>query len=284
MSGALVKTLRMIKIEHTIFALPFALISMLVAAGGWPSWRIFLWIVVAMIGARSAAMAFNRLVDHHLDERNPRTAARELPRGELRRAPVWIFTGAMSLLLVVAAWQLNPLCLKLSPAALAVVLFYSLTKRFTVLSHFFLGLALAIAPVGAWLAVRGGFDAFPLWLGAGVLFWVAGFDIIYGCQDTEFDRRAGLHSVSAALGDRAALGVARLCHAATVIFFAAAGFSQQLGWPWTVGVLTVAALLAYEHWLVRGGDLRRIDQAFFQVNSWVGLVFLAFAVLALLWP
>ena len=278
MRTALVKTLRMIKIEHTIFAMPFAWISMLVASQGRPGWGVFWWILVAMVGARSAAMAFNRLVDRRIDARNPRTAGRELPSGQLRRRPVWIFTGLMSGLLVLAAWQLNPLCLKLSPLALAIIFFYSLTKRFTALAHFFLGLGLAVAPIGAWIAVTGHFAPFPLWLGGGVLLWVAGFDIVYACQDTDFDRFAGLHSMSTMLGDRGALRVARLCHLGCILCFAQAGRVQHLGSLWNFGVVAVASLLLYEHWLVRGGDLRRIDMAFFQVNSWVGLTFLAFVL------
>jgi 4-hydroxybenzoate polyprenyltransferase len=278
MRTTLTKTLRMIKIEHTIFAMPFAWIAMLVASQGRPGWSVFLWILVAMVGARSAAMAFNRLVDARLDARNPRTAGRELPSGQLRSRPVWIFTILMSGLLVLAAWQLNPLCLKLSPLALAIIFFYSLTKRFTALAHFFLGLGLAVAPIGAWIAVTGHFAPFPLWLGAGVMFWVAGFDIIYACQDTDFDRFAGLHSMSAMLGDRAALWVARLCHLACILCFAQAGRAQHLASLWDFGVTAVASLLLYEHWLVRGGDLRRIDVAFFQVNSWVGLTFLVFVL------
>jgi 4-hydroxybenzoate polyprenyltransferase len=277
-SNTLAKTLRAIKIEHTIFAFPFALISMLVASHGRPADRVILWIVVAMVGARSAAMAFNRLVDHGIDARNPRTHSRELPSGQLSRGPVWIFTAVMSALLVVAAWQLNPLCLRLSPLALAIIFIYSLAKRFTTLTHFLLGLSLALAPIGAWLAVRGSFAVFPLWLGAAVILWVAGFDIIYGCQDTHFDRAEGLHSMSATLGDRRALLVARVCHAGSISCLAIAGRVAQLGLFWTLGILATASLLFYEHWLVRSGDLRKIDKAFFQVNSWVGITLFVFVL------
>lgn len=277
----LVLTLQMIKWEHTVFALPFALLSLLVAADGRPAWSTLGWVLVAMVGARSTAMAFNRLVDHRIDAANPRTAMRELPSGALRRAPVIVFTLATAALFVFAAAMLNPLCLALSPVALVIVWFYSLTKRFTALSHFFLGLALGVAPIGAWLAVRGGFDAFPLVLAGAVMLWVAGFDILYACQDLDFDRGVGLHSVPAAVGHRAARWVARAVHlgaiAAWVVAFRLAGFEQVA----LAGVALVAALLLYEHWLVRGGDLRRIDRAFFEVNSWVGMVLLAFALVDL---
>jgi len=278
LSNALAKTLRAIKIEHTIFALPFALISMLVASDGRPAGRVVLWIVVAMVGARSAAMAFNRLVDHAIDARNPRTRSRELPSGQLSRGPVWVFTALMAGILVVAAWQLNPLCLRLSPLALAIIFFYSIAKRFTALTHFLLGLALAIAPVGAWLAVRGSFASFPLWLGGAVILWVAGFDMIYACQDTHFDRKEGLHSMSAALGDRRALLLARLSHAGSVLCLLMAGRVERLGTLWSLGILATAFLLFYEHWLVRRGDLQNIDRAFFQVNSWVGVTLFVFVL------
>ena len=278
MAGALVLTLRMIKWEHTIFALPFAVLSMLVASGGRPAWNAVLWIVVAMVGARSTAMAFNRLVDARFDARNPRTANREIPSGALRRGPVVVFTLVTAGMLVLAASQLNRLCFALSPVALAIVYFYSLTKRFSAFSHLFLGLGLAVAPIGAWLAVTGEFALFPLLLGAAVLFWVAGFDVIYACQDTEFDRGVGLRSMSAWLGNRDALRVARLLHALAIATWVAATAAGGLGWLTLLGVGAVAVLLLYEHWLVRDTDLARIDQAFFKVNSWVGIVFLLFVV------
>ncbi len=272
-------TLRMIKFEHTVFALPFALFSLLVASDGKPGWATLGWILLAMVGARSTAMAFNRLVDHRIDARNPRTAERELPAGRLQRGPVIGFTVVSALLLVFAAYNLNFLCFALSPVALAVVYFYSATKRFTSLSHLVLGLGLAIAPIGAWLAVQGGFAVFPLVLGGAVLLWVAGFDVIYACQDTEFDRGAGLHSMSAALGDAGAMRVARVFHVLAVGLWVWAAWLGGLGWMYLLGVAAVAALLVYEHWLVRGNDLSRIDKAFFTVNSYVGLTLFAFAAL-----
>lgn len=277
----LVLTLRMIKWEHTVFALPFALLSLLVAADGRPAWATLGWVLLAMVGARSTAMAFNRLADQRFDAANPRTAMRELPSGALRRGPVIAFTLVTAALLVFAAAMLNPLCLALSPVALAIVWFYSLTKRFTALSHFFLGLALAVAPIGAWLAVRGSFDAFPLVLALAVMLWVAGFDILYACQDLDFDRGAGLHSIPAAIGHRAARWVARAAHLGAVVAWALAFRLAGLESIALAGVAMVAALLLYEHWLVRGGDLRRIDRAFFEVNSWVGMVLLGFALVDL---
>lgn len=282
-ANPLVLTLRMIKWEHTIFALPFALMGLLVASGGSPSASTVFWIVVAMVGARSSAMAFNRLVDHRIDARNPRTASRELPSGALQRAPVLAFTLATAGLLVIAAWQLNPVCLRLSPIALALIWFYSLTKRFTAAAHLFLGLALGIAPVGAWLAVTGEFALFPVLLGCGVLCWVAGFDILYACQDIGFDRAAGLHSVPARWGAGPARWISRGLHLITLAAWFVAFQRVGMGLTGAVGVLLVAALLGYEHWLVRDGDLSRINKAFFEVNSYVGIALFAIALVDLYW-
>jgi 4-hydroxybenzoate polyprenyltransferase len=262
---------RMIRFSHSVFALPFALSSAVIAAGTGISWRQVAWILVAMVGARSAAMGFNRLADQRLDARNPRTAARELPRGALSRGEVWVFVVASAATLVVAAAMLNPLCLALSPVALLVVLGYSYTKRFTALSHVFLGLALAVAPMGAWLAIRGRFEAPPVVLGLAVLFWVAGFDTIYACQDEAFDRAEGLHSLPARLGTRRALVVARLSHVMAVALLAAVYVLAPLHPIYLAGVGVVAALLIYEHSLVRADDLSRIDAAFFTVNGWISL-------------
>jgi 4-hydroxybenzoate polyprenyltransferase len=252
---------RMIKFSHSVFALPFALASAAMAAGGAVPWRELPWIVVAMVGARSAAMGFNRLADHAIDARNPRTAGRELPRGALSRGEVWLFVALSVAALVGAAAMLNPLCLALSPVALAVVLGYSYTKRFTSLSHLVLGLALAIAPVGAWLAVRGAFAPAPLVLGLAVLCWVAGFDTIYSCQDVEFDRREGLWSLPARLGVARALLVARGLHVFAVASLAAVYAVAPLHPLYLAGVAVVALLLAYEHSLVSARDLSRVDAA-----------------------
>jgi len=262
---------RMIRFSHSVFALPFALSSAVLAAGSGISWRQVAWILVAMVGARSAAMGFNRLADQALDARNPRTAGRELPRGAISRAEVWVFVVASAATLVVAAAMLNPLCLALSPVAILVVFGYSYTKRFTALSHVFLGVALAVAPVGAWLAIRGRLEAPPVALGLAVLFWVAGFDTIYACQDEAFDRAEGLHSLPARFGVARALVLARLFHVIAVALLAAVYALAPLHPLYLVGVAAVAGLLIYEHSLVRAGDLSRIDAAFFTVNGWISL-------------
>ncbi len=266
---------RMIKFSHSIFALPFALASAVLAAeGGLRPAQLF-FIVVAMLGARSAAMGFNRLADQASDAKNPRTAGRELPQGALARGEVWLFVFVSSAALVFAAAQLNPLCLALSPVALLVILGYSYTKRFTALSHVVLGLALSIAPIGAWLAIRGRFEAAPLVLALAVLAWVAGFDTIYACQDVDFDRREGLHSLPAALGVRRALLVARGLHVVAVTLLAGVYSLVPLHPLYLGGVGCVALLLAYEHSLVRAEDLSRVDAAFFTVNGWISVGYLA---------
>ena len=272
---------RMIKFSHSIFALPFALASAAVATGGRVPWRELPWIVLAMVGARSAAMGFNRLADAEIDARNPRTARRELPTGRLSRREVWLFVALSAAALVGASAMLNPLCLALSPLALAIVLGYSYTKRFTSLSHLVLGLALGIAPVGAWLAVRGRFDAAPAVLALAVLAWVAGFDTIYACQDVEFDRREGLRSLPARLGVARALLVARLLHVAAVALLAALYALVPLHPVYLAGVAAVAALLVYEHSLVSPGDLSRVDAAFFAVNGWISVGYFVFVIAAL---
>jgi len=262
---------RMIRFSHSVFALPFALSSAILAAGGGISWRQVAWILVAMVGARSAAMGFNRLADQAIDARNPRTAGRELPRGVISRSEVWVFVAASAATLVVAAAMLNPLCLALSPVALLIVFGYSYTKRFTALSHVFLGLALGVAPVGAWLAIRGRIEPAPVVLGLAVLFWVAGFDTIYACQDEAFDRAEGLHSLPARLGIPRALALARLFHVIAVTLLAAVYALAPLHPIYLAGVAALAGLLVYEHSLVRAGDLSRIDAAFFTVNGWISL-------------
>jgi 4-hydroxybenzoate polyprenyltransferase len=271
---------RMIKLSHSILALPFALAAATLAARDGFRWSQIAWIVAAMVGARSAAMGFNRLADHAIDARNPRTAGRELPRGVLRRSEVWGFVILSAALLVVAAWRLNPLCLALSPLALAIVFFYSYTKRFTSLSHIALGLALAVAPIGAWLALRGSFAREPLLLGLAVLLWVAGFDIIYACQDVGFDRKEGLHSLPARIGIGRALGLSKLLHAGAVALLLALYFVTPLHPSYLVGVAGVAGLIAYEHSLVRADDLSRVNVAFFTLNGWISVGYLAFTVLA----
>jgi 4-hydroxybenzoate polyprenyltransferase len=263
----------MIKFEHTLFALPFALVGMVLAAGGWPSARTFGWILAAMVGARSAAMAFNRLVDRSIDAVNPRTASRALPAGLLTPGFVALFVVASLALLVVAAWLLNPLCLALAAVAIPVLLGYSFTKRFTALSHLVLGLALAGAPVGAWVAVTGRFAPTPFLVAAAVVTWVAGFDVLYALQDEAFDRARGLHSIPARFGTRAALWISGALHAATLALLALLPYVYPpgLGAAYWVGVAGCAALLAWQHAVVRPGDLSRLNAAFFTANGLLAL-------------
>jgi 4-hydroxybenzoate polyprenyltransferase len=272
----------MIRFSHSIFALPFALSSAAMAAReGFRPGQIG-WIVLAMVAARSAAMGFNRLADQAIDAKNPRTAARELPRGVLGRGEVWGFVLLSAGLLVLAAWQLNPLCLALSPVALLIVLGYSYTKRFTALSHLVLGLGLAVAPVGAWIAIRGSFAFEPVLLGLAVLLWVAGFDVIYACQDAEFDRSQGLHSLPASLGIARALALSRVLHVCAWGLLLGLYFLFPLHPVYLLGVAGVGALLAYEHSLVRPTDLSRVDVAFFTLNGWISVGYCAATVLAVL--
>jgi 4-hydroxybenzoate polyprenyltransferase len=271
---------RMVKFSHSVFALPFALASAALAIEGAPPWRALFWIVVAMLGARSAAMGFNRLADHEIDARNPRTSGRELPRGVLGRGEVWAFVLLSAAVFVLAAARLNPLCLSLSPVALAIVFGYSYTKRVTALSHLLLGLGLAIAPVGAWIAIRGELGAPSLALGLAVLAWVAGFDTIYACQDVAFDRASGLHSLPARLGVARALAIARGLHVLAVALLGSVHVLVPLHPVYLAGVAGVAALLVYEHSLVRADDLSRVDAAFFAVNGWISVWYLAVTVAA----
>jgi 4-hydroxybenzoate polyprenyltransferase len=271
--------LEMIKFEHSVFALPFALVGALLAArasGELPTWRQVLWIIVAMVGARSAAMTVNRIADRAYDARNPRTANRALPKGELSVGFAWAFTIAASALLVVAAWQLNPLVLKLSPVALAVLFFYSYTKRFTSWAHFVLGFCLGMSPAAAWIAIRGSLDWRMLILCAAVTLWVGGFDVLYACQDVEFDRQAGLYSIPKKFGVANALNIARVLHVVMVGLLVWLALSFGLGWPAWVGICVVAALLAYEHSLVKPNDLSKMNAAFFTVNGYISLLFLLF--------
>jgi len=270
----------MIRFSHTVFALPFALTSAALAAqrGGIRAGQV-LWIVVAMVGARSAAMGFNRLADHAIDARNPRTAGRELPKGVLSRGEVWVFVLGSAAALVLAAGMLNPLCLALSPVALVIVFGYSYTKRFTALSHLVLGLALAVAPVGAWLAIRGSFHPVPIVLALAVLAWVAGFDTIYACQDAELDRQQGLFSLPARLGVPGALRVARGLHALSAALLTSLYWLAPLHPLYLAGAAGVAGLLVYEHSLVRATDLSRVMQAF-NLNGWVSLGYFAASLAA----
>lgn len=269
-------TLEMIKWEHSVFALPFALTGAVLAAGGSPRTSVLLLIVLCMVMARSSAMAFNRLVDAELDQANPRTAMRALPAGTLRRGFVGGFVVITGLLFLVAAAFLNRLTMLLAPVALAVVLFYSVTKRFTRWSHAVLGLALGIAPAAAWIAVRGTLDGRIVVLTAAVLLWVGGFDILYACQDFEHDRRVGLHSIPGALGLQRAFAVARCMHLLMVALLVLLLFLFHLGWIAGFGVAVVAVLLLYEHSIVRPDDLRRMNAAFFTLNGVISVLFFLF--------
>jgi 4-hydroxybenzoate polyprenyltransferase len=269
-------TLEMIKWEHSIFALPFALCGAMLAAGGLPAWHRLAWIIVAMVSARSAAMAFNRLADASIDGANPRTSIRALPAGHLTPLFVSTFVVISCGIFVLAASQLNRLTLMLSPVALAVVLLYSYSKRFTRWSHLFLGFALGIAPAAAWIAVRGSLDPRILLLTAAVTFWVGGFDVIYACQDFDFDRSHGLHSLPRHLGIHAALWIARVFHLAMLGLLVALVLVFGLGKLAAVGVIAVAALLAYEHSLVRHDDLSKLNAAFFTMNGVISVVFFLF--------
>jgi 4-hydroxybenzoate polyprenyltransferase len=274
-------TLDMIKFEHSVFALPFALTGALLAfrEGGFDGrgiGRQLLWIVVAMVAARSAAMAFNRLIDADIDARNPRTKMRHLPAGLLSRGFTRGFVVAASLLLFFAAFELNQLCLRLAPAALGILFFYSFTKRFTTFSHLVLGLCLGIAPAAAWIAVRGSLDPRILLLTAAVTFWTAGFDVIYSCQDYEFDCQEGLWSVPRVVGIRAALMLARLLHVLMVGCLLLLVVTLHLGALALAGVGAIVALLIYEHTLVKAQDLSRVNAAFFTMNGYVSVLFFLF--------
>jgi 4-hydroxybenzoate polyprenyltransferase len=280
--------LEMIKFEHSIFAMPFALTGALLAARftthGWPSLKQLLWIVVAMVAARSAAMTINRIADLRYDTENPRTAQRALATGALSTGFAWTFTFAAVAVFIIAAWQLNTLALKLAPVALAILFFYSYTKRFTNWSHLFLGLALGISPAAAWIAVTGGLNPRMLILCAAVTLWVGGFDVLYACQDVDFDKRAGLFSVPKRFGIANALLVARLMHIGVVALLALLAASFALPWPAWIGIAVVAALLAYEHSLVKADDLTKLDAAFFAMNGYISISFLLFwGAAAALW-
>lgn len=271
--------LELIKFEHTIFALPFAYLGMLLAAGGWPPWDQFFWITIAMAAARTVAMGMNRIADRAIDARNPRTSQRPLVSGSISLPTAWGGTLVASAVLALAAWQLGPLPLRLLPGAFVFLLGYSFTKRFTVLSHFILGFTDALAPVGAWAAVRGSLftpDDLPAWiLLAVVTTWIGGFDLIYACQDVPYDRQDGLHSFPARYGIAAALWLSAAAHLVTAALLAWLGLLLGLGWPYWIGWAASCAMLAWEHWLVRPDDLSKVDVAFFNMNSYISLTLFA---------
>ncbi len=272
----------LVRIEHTVFALPFAYVGAFLAAGDWPGLHDMAWITVAMVGARTVAMALNRLVDAELDARNPRTAARELPSGALTRRQVILLTVAALVVFLVAVFQLDPIVRWLWPVPVAMFFVYPYLKRFTWLSHVWLGVCLGLAPVGAWLAVTGTAPWEAWAIGAAVLLWVAGFDLFYSLYDAEHDRLAGLHSWAVRFGVRGVFVGARAFHVGTVALLAAAGAGLAVGPFYWLGVLAVAALLAYEHAIVRPDDLSRLDAAFFTVNGVISVVFFAFVALDVL--
>ena len=267
---------RMVKFSHTVFALPFALAAAAMAAyGHGVTVAQMVAIVLAMVGARTAAMGFNRIVDRRVDAANPRTAGRELPTGKVSlTAAVTLTVASAALFLAAAAW-LGPLCLRLAPIVLALVLGYSFTKRFTWLCHLFLGLAIGSAPTAAWIAVRGRLDAPAVWLSAAVATWIAGFDVLYALSDRDFDRRAGIYSIPARFGVPAALLISAVLHAASVAALLLAGHAASLGWIYLVGVAVVSAMLIWEHAILRPSDLSRLDVAFFNLNGYVSVIYFA---------
>jgi 4-hydroxybenzoate polyprenyltransferase len=280
MASRIKTVLEMIKFEHSVFALPFALTGALLAARsvrhGWPSLLQIVWIVLAMVAARSAAMTLNRIVDLRYDRENPRTKQRALATGALSLQFAWLFTLIAVAVFFAAAWQLNPLALRLAPVAIAILFFYSFTKRFTNWSHLFLGFALGISPAAAWIAITGQLDARMLILCAAVTLWVGGFDVLYACQDIDYDQKAGLFSVPKKFGIAKALVIARVMHVGVVALLAWLAFSFGLPWPAWAGIAVVASLLGYEHSLVKANDLSKLDAAFFAVNGYISMLFLLF--------
>lgn len=267
--------LELIKFEHTIFALPFAYLGMLLATGGLPSFEQFLWITIAMAAARTVAMGFNRIADRWYDARNPRTANRPLVTGAISLKTAWGGTVIAAIILTIAAWQLGPLPLLLLPGALIFLIGYSFTKRFTWMSHFFLGFTDGLAPMGAWAAIRGSLftiEDLPAWiLLAVVTLWIGGFDMIYACQDLEYDIQDGLQSIPVRFGTTFALRLSSLCHIATMFLLVFLGLLMQLGWPYWVGMVIVIALLIWEHALVSPDDFSRVNVAFFNINSYISI-------------
>lgn len=270
--------------QHTVFAMPFALMSLLVASGGRPGWRILGWVIVAMVGARSSAMTFNRIVDRRIDATNPRTQRRAIPSGLVSVVEAWIFLLVATALFLLAAWQLNRLTLLLSPVALAIVWGYSLSKRVTKWAHLILGMSLAIAPVGAWIAVTGSIGKPSLWLAASVFCWVAGFDIIYSLQDIEHDKAEGLHSMPAKWGPARALVMSSFLHVLSVLFLVLFGWTAHLGLVFYLACAGALMMLEYEHSLVNPEDFSRVNAAFFTVNGLISIGLLALTAVAIYFP
>lgn len=272
----------MIKIEHTIFALPFAYVGALLVQKQIPAVLSLFWITVAMVGARTAAMSLNRLIDRHIDALNPRTANRALPKGTLMVNEVLLYVFLSLALLFLSAWQLSPLALKLSPLAVAILVFYPYTKRFTWTSHLFLGLALGCAPLGAWIALTNNIALTPVLLCLGVIFWVAGFDIIYACEDYHFDLSAGLHSIPARFGLKTALTISTFFHLVALVFFASVAFIEKMGLFYLIGLVIATFLVLKQHLLVSPADLSRAEAAFFNLNGLLSVVLFIFTLLDVL--
>ncbi|MDI6801656.1 MAG: UbiA-like polyprenyltransferase [Thermodesulfovibrionales bacterium] len=273
--------LKMIKISHSVFALPFAFTGAALAASGIPSLRQIFWIAIAMVGARSGAMGMNRIVDRKIDAANPRTATREIPSGKINVSDAVVFTLIAFAALVFAAYKLNPLCLKLSPLAIFVLAFYSYTKRFTWLSHFVLGIAISASPLGAWIAIRGTFDLEIMPLAIAVVFWLAGFDVLYALQDIEFDKKYGLHSIPQRFGIKKALIFSRVFHLITWSLLVVTGMLFHLSTAYWIGMFIVAGLLIYEHSLVKHDDLSKLNMAFFNMNGYISIAVFVFTLMAL---
>jgi 4-hydroxybenzoate polyprenyltransferase len=271
--------LQMIKFPHSVFALPFAFTSAIMAAGGIPPLEKMFWITLAMVGARSGAMGLNRIIDREIDRVNPRTRDRELPRGIIMVSEAVLFTAISFAVLIISAYMLNPLCLKLSPIAVAVLFLYSYTKRFTWATHFVLGLSLSAAPLGAWIAVRGTFDAEILPMTVAVIFWLAGFDTLYALQDIEFDKLYGLYSIPKRFGIKRALFFARIFHLVSYLLLLLTGLLFRFGTVYWLGMMIVAGLLIYEHSLVKEDDLSKLDIAFFNMNGYISLTVFVFTFL-----
>lgn len=273
--------LGMVKFSHTIFAFPFALMGVILAAldaGAAPTFGQLFWICLAMVGARSGAMGLNRIIDARIDAANPRTAERHIPAGKVGLTEAWLFVIGSFALLLLAAWMLNPLCFKLAPVAIGILFLYSWCKRFTAYAHLVLGLCLAAAPIGAYIALQGSISWQVVALGLAVLFWVAGFDIFYALQDLDFDRQAGLHSLPVKLGSEKAIRLVRVFHAIMVVLLLLLLIGTSLGWIYFSGVLVVAGLLVYEHLLVRADDLSRLDAAFFNMNGYISVTIFLFTL------
>lgn len=278
------KYLRFIKFSHSVFALPFAFTGALIATGGIPELRLVFWITVAMVSARSGAMGMNRIIDRKIDAINPRTKDRELPRGIIKIGEAILFTALSFAILLLAAWKLNPLCFKLSPFVILVLITYSYTKRFTWLSHFILGSAISLAPFGAWIAIRGTFDLEILPLSFAVMFWIAGFDVLYALQDIDFDKAHGLYSIPTKFGIKISLWIARLFHLITIGLLLGLIPIFNLSWFYLSGILIASVLLLYEHFLVKPTDLSKLNMAFFNMNGYISITIFVFTLINYLIP